>query len=204
MNRKEHELQLEHQYINVLSYVEAKDLLKTHEHTAGKIRGAISRYCKKADIERPITFVEMEMFVPDMVDWWLDENPEYHNGLNESRTKEAVDLHLAFTTVWKAKVKNNDVLSNMQQLMASTMLTVKNSLAAALKSLLSYNKRNPKLSQENIRDAFVLAFKSVLPLIHELQSGKSQLPSNKAMDDITRMIGTYMADNQKALAEPSK
>ena len=67
MNR-ENELKLEEKYLSVLAYVEASKLLSTSQITAGKIRGAITSFCKAESCGRPTTFVEMETeFIPDFL-----------------------------------------------------------------------------------------------------------------------------------------
>ena len=70
------EKKLERKYQGVIGYVEAKQFLAKTGYTAAKIRGALTRYCRIENIERPETFVEMETFLPDFIDFWLDTNLE--------------------------------------------------------------------------------------------------------------------------------
>jgi hypothetical protein len=204
MNRKI-ELKLEEKYLPVLAYVEASKLLSSYQITAGKIRGAITSFCRKEGYERPQTFEEMENeFVPDFLDWWLDTRPEFHEGIDETQTRNAVEKYLAFTTVWKAKFKNHEILSNQYKIQASTMLTVKNTLSASLKALMSYNKRIGKIDQGELKKVFPEIFQALLPAIFGIQSGMVILPENNKEDDLTRLIGSFFAGDHVALNAASK
>lgn len=193
------ERDLETEFISALSCTEAKALTMPHGYTAGKIRGAITRYCRNEEIDRPTTFCELKEFTPDFVDWWLDTNPEAHEGLAETRTVAAVDAYLAYTTVWKAKSKNNEVISSRYKIMASTHLLVKNSLASAIKAALSYNKRLPKTSQQEIIEAFPKAYLAILPATYSMQSGGFDPINNKQIDEIGSLIGGYFAKDKNVL-----
>ena len=200
---REKEEYLEHEFKKTLHYIEAKDLVARHGYTAGKIQGAIKRYCNATANERPQTFIEMKEFVPDFVDWWLDDNPGIHDGLAETRTVKAVESYLAFTTVWKAKIKNHDVISDKYRLMASTLLLMKNSLAASKKAALSYNKRTPKAEQRTISAAFVDAHQRLLPAIYDMQSGNYKPVNNREIDELGSLIGGYFAKDKSVLAAVS-
>lgn len=200
---REKERQLEHQFSTTLSYIEAKDLVSIHGYTAGKIRGAITRYCKAMNIDRPQTFQEMKIFSPDFVDWWIDTNPDTHEGLAETKTVGAVESYLAFTTVWKAKIKNNDVISDAYKIKASTLLLMKNSLAASKKAGLSYVKRLPGASGKTISEAFVKAHQTVLNLTFAMQAGDYKPVQDKEIDELGSLIGGYFAKDKGVLAAVS-
>ncbi|MCP4339841.1 MAG: hypothetical protein GY799_13360 [Desulfobulbaceae bacterium] len=204
MNR-EKELRLEEKYLPVLAYVEASKLLSTSQITSGKIRGAITSFCRAEKYERPTTFEEMEAeFIPDFLDWWWETRPDFHVDLDEAQTREAVKNYLAFTTVWKAKFKNHEIVSNQYRIQASTMLTVKNTLAASLKAQLSYNKRIGKIDQGELRKVFPEIFQALLPVIFSLQSGLVVLPDGNKEDDLTRLIGGFFAKDPAIIDASNK
>lgn len=191
------EKKLETKYLPVLAYVEAGKLLADYRLTAGKIRGAITSFCRVAQYERPQLFTEMENdFTPDFMDWWLDNSPEIHKYLDEADTREAVNKYLAYVDVWKAKFKNNEIMTPHYVIQASTMLTVKNALSAAVTAWLSYNKRIDKLKQSDIVKVFPEMFQSLLPTIHGLQTGLIQQPTGTRIEDVSRLIGAYYAGNK--------
>ena len=194
------ERDLEREFETALTYAEAKEVVAVHGYTAGKIRGAITRYCKSPNIDRPATFIEMKQFTPDFVDWWLYENPEAHDGLSESKTVQAVEGYLAFTTVWKSKFKNHEIVSSESRIKASMNILTKNALATAVKAALSYNKRVPKTSQLEIIEAFPKAFLSVLNITSKMyEIGFDPIP-DKQVDEIGSLIGAYFAKDKAVLS----
>lgn len=196
--RKEKEL--EDKYLSVMAYVEAGKLLAGYEISAGKIRGAITSFCRKEDYERPSQFVEMEEeFVPDFLDWWWDDKPEFHKLLNEEKTREAVNKYLAYVNVWKSKFKNQEIVTDSHIIQASTMLTVKNSLSASVTAWLSYNKRIKKISQSDITKVFPEMFQALLPFIHGVQAGTISLPEKTRIEDASRLLGAFFAGNNAAI-----
>jgi len=204
MDLKKEEL-LEEKYLPVLVYVEAKMLLSAAKINAAKIRGALTSFCRKEGYERPQTFEEMEEeFVPDFMDWWLDEKPELHKNLDETQTRLAVEKYLAYVNVWKAKFKNHEILGNQHKIQASTMLTVKNTLAASLKAVLSYNKRIGKIDQGELKKIFPEMFQALLPVIFSIQSGLIVLPDNTNEEDLTRLIGGFFANDPVVIGTARK
>jgi len=200
MDKKEKTL--EHKFSNVLTHVEAKTLLADIELKATTIRGAITRFCRKEKQEKPETFVEMSgKFIPDFMDFWMDANPEIFEIIPESKIYDAVEKYLAFTCVWKKKVKKNYILVDKLQLQASTLLVVKNSLAASIKAVLSYNKRQPKIEQEKLIEAMPKMFQKVLPIIHAMQNGLPLPEEDQISKNISKLIGSYMANDKKTVLE---
>jgi len=194
------ELELEKKYLSVLAYVEAGKLLSGYEITAGKIRGAITSFCRKEEYERPTMFVEMEEeFTPDFLDWWWDNKVDFHKELSEDKTREAVNKYLAYVNVWKAKFKNQEIFTESYILQASTMLTVKNSLSASITAWLSYNKRIDKIAQSDITKIFPEMFQALLPFIHGIQSGTIELPEKTHIEDASRILGAFFAGNQSVI-----
>jgi len=190
------EAKLESEFTDTLRHVEAKTLLSDIGIKSTTIRGAITRFCKQESVDRPTTFTEMtEDFMPDFMDFWMDTNPEIFELYPESKVFEAVEKYLAFTTVWKHKVKNNYIITSELRLQASTLLVVKNSLAASMKAVLSYNKRQPKIEQEKLIEAMPKIFLEILPVIHALQNGLADRMDDT--DDLTRLIGSYLAGDKK-------
>jgi len=195
------EKELETKYLPVLAYVEAGKLLSKYKKiSAGKIRGAITSFCRTEKYERPTLFEEMEKeFTPDFLDWWWTTNPDYHVDLNEDETREAVNNYLAFVNVWKAKFKNHEIFTDTHTIQASTMLTVKNSLSASVTAWLSYNKRVKKIKQEDIKNVFPEMFYTILPFIHQLQAGTVHLPEKTRIEDASRLLGAFFAGNQAVI-----
>jgi len=184
----------------VLAFVEAGKLLTAYEISAGKIRGAITSFCRKEGYERPSLLTEMEDdFTPDFLDWWWDTDPKFHELLNENKTRDAINKYLAFVNVWKAKFKNHEILTPIHIIQAATMLTVKNSLSASVTAWLSYNKRVGKIKQSDIQNVFPEMFYSILPFIHQLQSGETSLPESSRIEDASRLLGAFFAGNQSVI-----
>jgi len=196
----EKELELEEKYLPVLSFVETGKLLAAYKIESGKIRGALTSFCKKEEYDRPETFVEMETdFTPDFMDWWLSTAPKFHKRLNDNGTRIAVNKYLAFTNVWKSKFLNNQILTDPHIVQAGTMLAVKGSLSASLRAWLSYNKRIEKLEQSEIKDVLPELFYTILPFIHQIQTGVIDLPNKTRIDDASRLLGAFFAGDASAV-----
>jgi len=194
------EEQYENEFKKVLSHVEANGVLEGYAYTAGQIRGAITRYCRIHEENKPDNFTDMrEYFVPDFMDWWLDENPEIHKGNSDIDIRDAVERYLAFTHVYKTKVKKNTMISDEVQIAAATTLVVKNSLAHAVKSGHSYAKRNANVSIKNFVKALPEVFQNILPIVHGLQTGAIEMSIRYKDDEMSRIIGAYLAGNANVL-----
>ena len=191
----ENEKKLERKYQGVIGYVEAKQFLSGTGYTAAKIRGALTRYCKSHGVERPVTFIDMESFVVDFVDWWLDENVEIHE-YGERKLYDAVSNYLAFVTVWKAKSKSLSIYTPELMKQVGMMLIIKNTLSHAVKIGYSYAKRNPSLKPEELKDGFLSGFAALLPTVAALHSGELELHDNFDSEGLTRLIGAYMAGDK--------
>ena len=188
----EKEKKLERKYQGVIGYVEAKQFLKETGYTAAKIRGALGRFTKESSMERPKTFVEMEEFTIEFVDWWLDENVEIHK-YGERKLYDAVANYLAFTTVWKSKSKSLGIYTPELMKQVGMMIVVKNTLAQAVKIGYSYAKRNPELRADELKDGFLLGFSALLPTIHSMHTDKIEEKPNSDMSELTRLIGAYLS-----------
>lgn len=186
------EKELEREYQGVIGYVEAKQFLEKTGYTAAKIRGALTKYCKLNELNRPESFVEMEKFVVDFVDWWLDEETAFHK-YGERKLYEAVSNYLAFVDVWKAKSKSLNIYTPELMKQVGAMLIIKNTFAHAVKIGYSYAKRNPELSPDDIREGFLQGFTLLLPYVQGVETGKIELFEDVKFDDLTRLVGAYMA-----------
>ena len=183
----EQERSLEFKYQGVLGYADSKTFLSKTPYTAAKINGAI----KRSGLERPKSFVEMEDFVTELADFWLDNNPEAHTQ-GESMLNSALSNYVAFSTVWKAKSKSSSIFDPTLMASAGKMIVVKNGLGQAIKIINSYAKRNPELDRLEIAEGLVLGFAALLPLI-----ANNDLP--EIPEDLTRLIGAYYAGNKNVL-----
>lgn len=192
------EKELEVKYQGVIGYVEAKQFLEKTGYTAAKIRGALTRYCKANGLNRPKSFVEMEEFLPDFTDWWLDADSEYHK-YGELKLHEAVSNYLAFVDVWKAKSKSLNIYTPSLMKQVGIMLVVKNTFAQTVKIGYSYAKRNPALSPDAIKEGFLQGFTALLPHIQGIETGQIELSEKFKFDDLTRLIGAYMAGDANAI-----
>lgn len=190
---------LENQYQGVLGYAEAQDFLKQSPYTAGQIRGAIQRFCNSTETDRPGTFTEMEVFVSDFIDWWLDLEPEKHT-IGEFTLRQCVSNYLAFTSVWKKKSQTSNILNPEIMKAVGMSLMLKNSLGTATKAAFSYAKRNPALSAENLCNGFLMAHNTLLPFL----AGKWEITNANVSEDIARLIGGYLAGDQLVLAASDK
>jgi len=185
------EKKLERKYQGVLNYADAKQFLDATPYTAAKINGAIKRFCNSESVEKPRNFVEMETFVSDLSDFWLDNNPEVHTQ-GESILHSALSNYVAFTTVWKYKSKSSSIYVPELMAKCGVMIVVKNGLGNAIKVVNSYAKRNPELSRQDIVDGLIDGFSTLLPMI---ASNKLPEPS----EPLTRLLGAYLAGNKNIL-----
>lgn len=190
------EKEFERKYQGVLGYVEAKQFLEKTGYTAARIRGALTKYCKLKGLNRPESFVEMEAFVVDFADWWLDEDTAFHK-YGERKLYEAVSNYLAFVDVWKAKSKSLSIYTPELMKQVGMMLIVKNTLSHAVKIGYSYAKRNPELKPEELKDGFLLGFAALLPTVAAIHSGEIELPDNFDSEGLTRLIGAYLAGDKQ-------
>jgi len=185
----EQERSLEINYQGVLSYIEAKQFLKGTPYTASKIAGAIRRFCNSSDVEKPSNFIEMEPFVNDLADFWMDANPEAHED-GEALLHRALSNYVAFSIVWKTKSKSSSIFDPTLTGQVGAMLILKNSLSQAVKIGCSYAKRNPALTKKVLSEGFVLGYTALLPIIRNQEKSKTEIP-----EDLTRLIGSYLAGN---------
>ncbi|MEA1966689.1 MAG: hypothetical protein U9N77_00465 [Thermodesulfobacteriota bacterium] len=189
---------LERQYQGVLGYADAKDFLKETVYTAAKINGAIKRFCKAEEAVKPRTFIEMENFVSDLFDFWLDANPEQHTD-TEPMLRQALSNYIAYAIVWKAKSKSSNILDPTIMATAGKAIQIKNALAHAVKTSFSYAKRNPALNKDELAEGFKIAFCSLAPIVNKIDKGELPLPENETMEDLTRLIGGFLASDKTVL-----
>ena len=188
----EQERSLEFKYQGVLGYAESKQFLSKTPYTAAKINGAI----KRSGIETPSSFIEMEEFVNDLADFWLDTNPEVHTD-GDKVLYQSLSNYIAFAIVWKHKSKTSSIIDPTLMKSAGQMIVFKNGLGQAIKIIASCAKRNPALNREEIAEGFILGFTYLLPLI-----ANNSLP--EVPEDLTRSIGAYFAENKNLLAAASR
>lgn len=199
MEEMKKEKALERDYQGVLGYCDSKEFLKNTPYSAAKINGAITRFCRKEDRQRPETFIEMEDFIPDLIDFWLDANPEIH--LKGDRVLERVlKNYIPFAIVWKAKAKASNILSPELSKQVGQILIIKNALGNAVKTVnsrIAHDKCvNPELYKdfkEQLADAFI----AVIPITTALFNGTLKLPEGKNEQDINRLIGSFLASNNQ-------
>lgn len=184
----EQERSLEFKYQGVLDYPEAEAFLKNTPYTAAKINGAI----KRSGLDLPKNFVEMEGFVTDLADFWLDTNPEVHTD-GEKVLYRALRNYVAYAKVWKAKSKSSSIFDPTLMGKCGFATTVKNSLDHSVKMTNSRAKRNPELNRSEIAEGFVMGHYAVMAI----SQGKDPMP--EIPDDLTRLIGAYMAGDKIAL-----
>jgi hypothetical protein len=184
----EQERSLEFKYQGVLDYPEAEAFLKNTPYTAAKINGAI----KRSGLDLPKNFIEMEDFVTDLADFWLDANPEVHTD-GEKVLYRALRNYVAYAKVWKAKSKSSSIFDPTLMGKCGVATTVKNSLGCANKMINSCAARNPNINREEIAKGLVLGYTAIM----SISKGKDPVP--EIPDDITRLIGAYMAGDKIAL-----
>ncbi len=193
---KNQEEMLEKKYQGVLAYVDAKYFLDETPYTAAKINGAIRRFCaSEPDIKKPINFMEMEPFVNDLADFWLDANPEIHTE-GEKILHIALSNYVAFSAVWKAKAKSSNIVDPELMARAGKMLIFKNALGSAVKlvnSRLAHDKCPNRELYGDFKSALPEAFTIMLPMVEGLHSWKLKLPEEQTEEDLHRLIGCFFA-----------
>ncbi|RLB94613.1 MAG: hypothetical protein DRH26_00665 [Deltaproteobacteria bacterium] len=187
----EQERSLEFKYQGVVGYVDAKQFLGKTPYTAAKINGAIKRFCNAEGVEKPTSFIDMETFVSDLADFWLDNNPDVHTD-GEKILYRALSNYIAFAIVWKTKAKTSSIFDPTLMGSVGQMITFKNGLGQAVKIINSYAKRNPVINREEVAEGFVLGFSAILPLI-----ANNTLP--EVTEELTRLIGAYYAGDKNVL-----
>ena len=187
----EQERVLEHKYQGVLNYVDAKHFLDETPYTAAKINSAIKRFCNADGAETPKNFIDMELFVNDLADFWLDANPEAHDQ-GEHILHESLSNYIAFAIVWKHKSKSSGIYEPELMAKCGAMIVFKNTLGQVIKIHNSCVKRNPVLKREEIANGLIDGFALLLPMV-----ANSQIPAPK--EELTRLVGAYMAGNEQVL-----
>ena len=183
----EQERTLEFKYQGVLDYVDAKQFLSKTPYTAAKINGAI----KRSGLEKPKSFIEMEDFVNDLADFWLDTNPEVHTD-GDKVLYRSLSNYIAFAIVWKSKSKTSSIFDPTLMGKVGKMITFKNGLGQAIKIINSHAKRDPSLNREEVAEGFILGFSSLLPMI--TNNNAPEIP-----EDLTRLIGAFFAGDKNIL-----
>lgn len=197
--QKEAEKKLEAKYQGVLTYVDAKHFLEDTPYTAAKINGAIKRFVN-SDAENnklPTLFIEMESFVNDLADFWLDANPEIHIQ-GEAVLHNSLSNYISFSIVWKAKSKNSQVFTPSLMAKVGQMIVVKNALASAtmiVNSRLAHDECPNKELYGDFKNALPDAFLTILPITQGLHTGSLALPAGQTESDLHRLIGGFFAGN---------
>lgn len=199
---KDQELVLEQKYQGVLTYVDAKHFLDETPYTAAKINGAIKRFENSEDgLPKPVTFTEMEPYVNDLADFWIDANPEVHTD-GEHILHNALSNYIAFSIVWKAKAKSSNIIDPDLMGRAGKMIVFKNALGNAVKlinSRLAHDDCPNRDLYGDFRNTLPDAFFTVLPIVQKLQTGELKLPDGQTEDDLNRLIGGFFAGNPSVI-----
>ncbi len=162
---------LEEKYTDVLSHTSLKTVLKNYPVESRTVGAAIKAFRKDEDIKMvPDNFCDAEVFANDVYDHWEDAKPGYHVDRSYESVLEGIKRYLAFKFIWKEKVNNNTTISLGLQIQASSMLTVKSALGAAVISAHSHTKNDPRLKPGELAEAMELSFQAFLPIIHKLQT----------------------------------
>lgn len=200
-SQEETEKELEKKYQGVLTYVDSKYFLDATPYTSAKINGAIKRFRNAEGVSEPTTFVEMEIFVNDLADFWIDQNPEIHTQ-GEALLHESLSKYIAFSKVWKAKSKNLQIFTPSFMYQVGKMIVLKNTLNQAVKlinSRIAYDKCPNRALYSDFRDILPDAFTLLLPVINGLQTGSLTLPPGQTEDDLHRLIGAFFAGDKAVL-----
>lgn len=201
MNIKQEEM-LEWKYQGSVPYVDAKHFLDSTPYTAQKINGAIKRFCNSEGAEKPKTFTEMEPFVNDLADFWLDANPETHTN-GEHILHAALSNYIAFSIVWKEKAKSSNIVAPELMAQVGKMLVLKNTLAAStmvINSRLAHDKCPNRELYGDFKTILPDTFFTMLPIINSLQEGTYVLPEGQTQGDLNRLIGGFFAGNPAIIA----
>ncbi len=186
---------LEHKYEGITVYIDSKFLAET-PYTVQQIVGVIKRFCNKEGAVKPKTFIEMESFVNDLADFWIDANPEVH--VDGERLLHAALSNYIAGNVWKAKQKSSNIVSSDLVGRVGKMLIYKNTLGAAVRLVNSRLNRDSCPNKELYQDFKTIlpeAFYIMLPIISGLQTGKLKLPKGQKEKDLTRLIGGFFAQD---------
>ena len=189
---------LEWKYQGVLMNTEAKQFLTETPYTGPKIVGAIKRFCNSEGAVKPTTFVEMELFVNDLADFWLDANPELHTD-GEDTLHAALSNFIAFSNVWKAKSKASNIISPEFQRLVGRMLIWKNTLMSSTKlvnSRLAHDDCPNRELYGDFKNVLPEAFMVMLPIVEGIQNGKLKLPEGQTEADLHRLIGCFFAGDK--------
>ncbi|WP_333664743.1 hypothetical protein [Desulfobacter postgatei] len=151
----------------------------------------------------PTSFVEMGPFVNDFIDFWLDANPEVHTK-GEDVLRRSVANYLAYASVWKTKSKTSSIIDPVLMASAGKSLQIRNVLSHTVKTVFSYAKRNPTLNPQDLIEGFTEAFYLVTPLIHKIDTGELPLPEGKHTEDLTRLIGGFLAGDKAVIDAADK
>ena len=192
---------LEQKYHGLLVYTDAKQFLEKTPYTGPKITGAIKRFCNAEDATKPDTFVEMESFVNDLADFWIDSNPEIHSK-GERILRSALSNYVAYSIVWKAKSKSSNIISQDLVKNVGLLLARKNALVSAFKiinSRLAHDNCPNKEIYADLKKCLAEAFFVMLPLVHGIETGKLTLPEGQTENDLHRIIGGFFAGNPAVL-----
>jgi len=194
------ERDLESKYQGVLAYVEAKEFLRGSPYTSQKIAGAMKRFEKSEGAQKPTTFSDMEVYVSDLVDFWLDTNPNDHTD-GEATLRSSVANYVAYSVVWKVKARKSAILS------PDLMGTVGNWLAhrSALNGMAVVIPSMAKRLGDG--DSRYIEFKNDLPYIYQtlyvtgsqIVRGKLELPESETQKDLSRLIGAFYAGDPGVL-----
>jgi len=198
MNIQQEEEILEQKYQGVLTYTEAKQFLDKTPYTGPKIVGAIKRFCNSEGAVKPTTFVEMEPFINDLADFWIDANPEVHAD-GERVLRSALSNFIAFSNVWKAKSKASNIISPELQKLVGRILVWKNTLMSSTKlvnSRLAHDDCPNRELYGDFKNVLPEAFMVMLPIVEGIQSGKLKLPEGQTEADLHRLIGCFFAGDK--------
>lgn len=192
---------LEKKYTDVLSHASLQTVLNGFQIDSRSTGAAITAYCKREKTVVPDNFCDAEIFANDVYDYWTEEKPGFHEDREYERVLEGIKRFLAYKFIWKEKVNNNSAITPMLQLQASSMLTVKAALGAAVISAHSHTKLDPRLRPGELAETMVLSFQTFLPIIHKLQvDGKLDEPRIKRLSQLIQQ--EMETEGFKQLAAP--
>lgn len=196
MNIKEAEL--EQELSDVLHHVTIASVLTGYGVSGRSISAAIKAYCKEEEINLPDNFADAEIFVTDVHDFWEETKPGFHEKLSFEKVREGIRRYLAFKHIWKTKVNSNNTEIPQLQVQASTTLTVKSTLNAAVIAGHSHTKNDPSLRPGELAEAMELTFQSLLPVIHKLQKN-GELEEDKVKFLAKKVQGIIESDEFKQI-----
>ena len=163
------EAQLEQELSCVLHHNTIASVLNGYEVSGRSIGAAIKAYCKTEHVGLPDNFTDAEVFVTNVHDFWEETKPGFHERLTFETVREGIRRYLAFKHIWKEKVSNNNTEIPQLQVQASTTLTLKSALAAAVIAGHSHTKNDPRLRPGELAEAMEITFQALLPVIHKIQ-----------------------------------